>query len=284
RFVFTGRELDPETQIYFYRARYYQQGLGRFVSRDVGFYDYLATASLYLYGTSNPTAGVDPTGFVWEIQRDWLKPQAIARGEHDTVENLAKKIGLNGREYRAWLEPADGKGLPASEKDDVGSCRLFKIPNEIIAFWGGELGGVGKALVGWQQQISTLQGRGFYTIPVQGWTSARLSQEIRDDSRRKWLHGFFFWGHGNCVSILLDSSKKNDNTGNWDYYFAQFFADTAYRLGFGVMFCCEGKSARFVFSDNAIFWGMSGTLVPLPPFFPPPVGNIIKPGEQGTRR
>jgi RHS repeat-associated protein len=34
RYVFTGREYDPETKNYFYRARYYQTQLGRFVGRD----------------------------------------------------------------------------------------------------------------------------------------------------------------------------------------------------------------------------------------------------------
>jgi RHS repeat-associated protein len=34
RFGFTGRELDPETNQYYYRARYYDQGVGRFISTD----------------------------------------------------------------------------------------------------------------------------------------------------------------------------------------------------------------------------------------------------------
>jgi RHS repeat-associated protein len=34
RFGFTGRELDPETNQYYYRARYYDQSVGRFISTD----------------------------------------------------------------------------------------------------------------------------------------------------------------------------------------------------------------------------------------------------------
>jgi RHS repeat-associated protein len=34
RFGFTGRELDPETNQYYYRARYYDQTVGRFISTD----------------------------------------------------------------------------------------------------------------------------------------------------------------------------------------------------------------------------------------------------------
>ena len=32
--IFTGRQYDPESQIYYYRARYYSPSIGRFLSRD----------------------------------------------------------------------------------------------------------------------------------------------------------------------------------------------------------------------------------------------------------
>ena len=34
RYLFTGREFDAETGLYYYRARYYHPGLGRFVGED----------------------------------------------------------------------------------------------------------------------------------------------------------------------------------------------------------------------------------------------------------
>ena len=59
-FIFTGRRYDPETGIYYYRARYYHQELGRFLSRDpVGYADDM---SLYIYVMGSPTTGVDPSG------------------------------------------------------------------------------------------------------------------------------------------------------------------------------------------------------------------------------
>jgi RHS repeat-associated protein len=35
RFGFTGGELDPETNQYYYCARYYDQSVGRFISTDL---------------------------------------------------------------------------------------------------------------------------------------------------------------------------------------------------------------------------------------------------------
>ena len=59
-YLYTGRRLDTETGLYFYRARYYHPGLGRFVSRDpIGYID---GANMYRYAASNPIVFADPWG------------------------------------------------------------------------------------------------------------------------------------------------------------------------------------------------------------------------------
>ena len=65
-FIFTGRRYDPESEIYFYRARYYNQELGRFISKDpIG---YMAgSMSLYEYVMSDPNYWVDPHGLLVPI-------------------------------------------------------------------------------------------------------------------------------------------------------------------------------------------------------------------------
>jgi RHS repeat-associated protein len=57
---FTGRRLDPETGLYYYRARYYDSAKGRFLQADsVG---YEADVNLYTYVGNDPTGIGDPTG------------------------------------------------------------------------------------------------------------------------------------------------------------------------------------------------------------------------------
>ncbi len=60
-FAFTGREYDPETGLYFYRARYYDPSTGRFISEDpIGFSAGDTNLSRYVF--NSPTNYVDPFG------------------------------------------------------------------------------------------------------------------------------------------------------------------------------------------------------------------------------
>ena len=60
RFLYTGRELDSETGIYYYRARYYDPTVGRFISEDpIGF---RGGVDLYTYVTNSPIGSKDPSG------------------------------------------------------------------------------------------------------------------------------------------------------------------------------------------------------------------------------
>jgi RHS repeat-associated protein len=64
QFGYTGRRFDPETGLYYYRARYYAPQLGRFLQTDpVGDKDDI---DLYSYVGNDPLDKTDPTGnFGW---------------------------------------------------------------------------------------------------------------------------------------------------------------------------------------------------------------------------
>lgn len=60
-FTYTAREFDQETGLYYYRARYYDPQVGRFVSKDpIGFEG--GDNNLYGYVLNNPVNWTDPYG------------------------------------------------------------------------------------------------------------------------------------------------------------------------------------------------------------------------------
>ena len=63
RYLFTGREFDEETGLHYYRARYYDGGIGRFLSLDpIGFSS--GDTNLYRYVNNSPIDSIDPSGLL----------------------------------------------------------------------------------------------------------------------------------------------------------------------------------------------------------------------------
>jgi len=63
RFRFTGREYDDFTGLHYYRARWYDSNLGRFISEDpIGFAG--GDVNLYGYVGNGPLDGTDPSGLI----------------------------------------------------------------------------------------------------------------------------------------------------------------------------------------------------------------------------
>jgi RHS repeat-associated protein len=60
-YLFTARRYDPESNNYYYRARYYSPALGRFLSQDPLGFD-AGDYNLYRYAFNNPTNLTDPSG------------------------------------------------------------------------------------------------------------------------------------------------------------------------------------------------------------------------------
>lgn len=61
RYKFTGRELDAETGLHYYRARYFDANTGRFIGQDpIGFS--AGDSNLYRYVGNSPLMATDPSG------------------------------------------------------------------------------------------------------------------------------------------------------------------------------------------------------------------------------
>ena len=60
RYLYTGREWEPETDLYYYRARHYDPTIGRFLQPDpIGYDDGM---NMYEYVGNNPVTWIDPLG------------------------------------------------------------------------------------------------------------------------------------------------------------------------------------------------------------------------------
>ena len=79
--AFTGREWDPETGLYYYRARYYDPVQGRFIAADpVGFG---AGPNFYAYVGNRPASTIDPSG----LTPPDYDPDSWNGGGHRTTNN-----------------------------------------------------------------------------------------------------------------------------------------------------------------------------------------------------
>jgi RHS repeat-associated protein len=82
-FQYTGREMDAETGMYYYRARYYDPSSGRFLGEDpIGFG---GGPNFYNYALGDPTNFSDPTGLLSVCTRpvrffQWMGALGLCHG------------------------------------------------------------------------------------------------------------------------------------------------------------------------------------------------------------
>ena len=99
-YAFTGREWDPDTGLYYYRARYYDPRLGRFISEDpMGFN--AGDPNFYAYVFSNPANRVDPSGL--EVQECFRPMVGAPSVSHSFVYLTKKNVGFGLGPPTAWI-------------------------------------------------------------------------------------------------------------------------------------------------------------------------------------
>ena len=90
--LFTGRWLDKSTNLYYYRARWYDAEDGRFVSKDpIGFDS--GDWNLYRYVGNNSVNKVDEMGLQMFQEWDPTWPKKPSTGQPNLLGAPCKKIG-----------------------------------------------------------------------------------------------------------------------------------------------------------------------------------------------
>jgi RHS repeat-associated protein len=127
-FQYAGRELDSETGLYYNRARYYDQSVGRFINEDPTRFD--GGIDFYAYVGNNPTNRTDPDGM-------GDTPKSCAKA----LEELAKAQAVASARWAKFIafgdkEPGHAKSLVQALNrlqkaiDDVKkncNCDLLKV-------------------------------------------------------------------------------------------------------------------------------------------------------------
>jgi len=118
-YTFTGREWEGETGLYYYRARYYDPSLGRFLSEDpIGL---AGGINLYAYVGGNPVNWVDPTGL-------WFGADDVITGPVDEIIVLGglSILAMTGNEWAKNALKSLGDAISEALSGDPGGnddCR-----------------------------------------------------------------------------------------------------------------------------------------------------------------
>ena len=130
-YMFTAREYDEETGLYFYRARYYSPHTGRFLQEDpIGFQG--GNLNLYAYVGNNPINFVDPSGtltipFLGRVNLGECSGEKSAQWYADKYNEsgLTGKIGYGAGGLLASLWTPDTSNYTALTLGSGYALRIF---------------------------------------------------------------------------------------------------------------------------------------------------------------
>jgi len=128
-YAFTGREWEPESGLYFYRARYYDPKVGRFLSEDP--IRWRGLVNNYSYARANPVRWRDPFGLwewpTWEHVRSWVehvldsaKAHIVTGGPNVAVAKSAEVLAESGGATAAGAAKVAAAGNAAMELGTAG--------------------------------------------------------------------------------------------------------------------------------------------------------------------
>ena len=191
QFKYTARELDLETGVYYYRARYYDPTAGRFLSEDP--LEFGAGVNFYAYVRNNPETLIDPDGLL----------QACCRRANVSVATGWARLTMQRSPCHCFVKLSDGTTLGGyfgrkfgsigdlvTEKNNVSDHD--KVANDSSC--GDVPGSCDKrALNAFNSMDSDLGTYGF--SPGDAGTSNRVAVEILSRAGVNWQPPSCAWGY-----------------------------------------------------------------------------------------
>ena len=151
-YKFTGQEYDPETYLYNFRARIYDDALGIFYASDPAGQDF----SPYTYVGGNPVMHVDPTGRLW-----WLVALQVIQDVYEAYTAASAVYGT----YQAIRTGDVGNMIEAGMRDAFSAAGAGFSASQPSGFSTAE----------WAEQAGVSGGlsvAGYYAGGGQGWQGA----------------------------------------------------------------------------------------------------------------
>ena len=122
---YTGQRYDGDSGLYYYKARYYHAGLGRFLSVDpVGYDDQM---NLYAYVANSPLLYRDPSGRIIELIKNGASKgyDLASSAPSRLVDEFKDRVSVSAK-FRAGVGPAIDTGPTVNNRElaETGSVRV----------------------------------------------------------------------------------------------------------------------------------------------------------------
>jgi len=217
-YLFTGRRYDPEAGMLYYRARYHQPGVGRFIHRDpIGTWaDWLNAGNAYTYVANNPLTLVDPLGLgaceewsdCYSAARKLPKDQCLKRLEECRQKYQGKcyrETALVGNESKWQMYYYGLSNVTCDPNPPPGGYISTCPPAET----GGALGGFVRGL-GWSLKVAghvvTLGGYGEWSELREEWKGPKW---VADVTYTAWITAAVA---GTALALLVTSGAGGKGT------------------------------------------------------------------------